>query len=218
MIVRSRWQCGSPRLRHALAHKVIAVSAFAVSGRGQFGSIFTSRSPSTPSAAVTMIIHRHIVFLLIGPGSMALAMAQAAPGADATPTPTGSPCPQSLQVQQTPSDKVPPDWQVRGSDSSYPLYNVGFYEGPPELLVQQVPHRTQRRGKTLHSQWIFTPSTQQYWVACEYFGTSAVATRPLDRSVTGCTAEHDLDRSPPVVKRWSCQSQRAAEVHRVKEK
>lgn len=152
-----------------------------------------------------MNIHNHIVFLLLAPGSMALATAQ--PASAPVTTPTDGLCPRSLQVQQTPSDNVPPDWQVRGSNSSYPLDNVGFYEGPPELLVQQVPHRTQRRGKTLHSQWIFTPSTQQYWVACEYFGTSAVATRPLDKGVTGCTAEHDLDRSPPVVKRWSCQSQ-----------
>ncbi|WP_369817178.1 STY0301 family protein [Acidovorax sp. Leaf78] len=152
-----------------------------------------------------MNIHRHIVFLLIAPGSMALAIAQSAPGPDATPT--GSPCPQSLQVQQTPSDKVPPDWQVRGSNSSYPLDNVGFYEGPPELLMQKVPHRTHSRGKTLYLQWAFPPSTQQYWVACEYSGTSAVATRPLDKSVTGCKAEHDLNISPPTVKRWSCQSQ-----------
>ncbi|WP_436127929.1 STY0301 family protein [Acidovorax sp. LjRoot117] len=146
------------------------------------------------------------VFLLIAPGSMALAMAQSAPGPDAMPTPSASVCPRSLQVQQTPLDKVPPDWQVRGSNKSFPLSNVGFYQGPPELLMQKVPYRTYRRGKTLHSQWIFPPSTQQYWVACEYSSTDAVATMPLDKSVTGCTAEHDLNTSPPTVKSWACQS------------
>lgn len=143
-----------------------------------------------------------LAFMLIAVGAFS-AWAQSP---ETATSPSASVCPRSLQVQQTPSDKVPPDWQVRGSNKSYPLFNVGFYEGPPELLVQQVPYRTQRRGKTLHSQWIFTPSTQQYWVACEYSSTDAVATMPLDKSVTGCTAEHDLNTSPPTVKSWACQS------------
>ncbi|MFN7155024.1 MAG: STY0301 family protein [Acidovorax sp.] len=143
-----------------------------------------------------------LAVILIALGAASSAWAQQPAGAALSPS--ESVCPRSLQVQQTPSDKVAPGWQVRSSNDSHPLFNIAFYEGPPELLVQQAPHRQQRRGKTLSSQWIFSPSTQQYWVACEYWGTSAIATRPLDKNITGCTAEHDMDTSPPTVKRWAC--------------
>ena len=124
----------------------------------------------------------------------------------ASAAPSAGQCPSSLQVQQTPADQVGPDWQVRGSNKSHPLFNVAFFSGPPEKLEKLAPDSQQRKGKTLISQWNFTESTQPYWVACEYSGASAIAARPLDKDITGCTAEHDLNRSPPTVKRWSCQT------------
>lgn len=143
-----------------------------------------------------------LAVILIMLGTASSVWAQQPPSAALSPS--ESVCPRSLQVQQTPSDKGAPGWQVRSSNESHPLFNIAFYEGPPELLVQQAPQRQKRRGKTLSSQWNFSPSTEQYWVACEYSGTSAIATRPLDKNITGCTAEHDLDTSPPTVKRWAC--------------
>ncbi|CAN7646128.1 STY0301 family protein [Acidovorax sp. Leaf78] len=126
------------------------------------------------------------------------------PVASATSSAAGQ-CPESLQVQQTPADKVGPDWQVRASNESHPHFNVSFFSGPPEKLEKLAPDSQQRKGKTLISQWNFAESPQAYWVACEYFRTSAIAARPLDKDTTGCTAEHNLNTSPPTVKRWTCQ-------------
>lgn len=145
-------------------------------------------------------------FLLTVLGATGTATAQI-PGTTATPMPNV--CPPSLQVQQTSTLALASGWQTRGSNDTHPLTNIAFYAGPPEEMVQLAPGTVQRKAKTLTSRWLLTPADRVYWVACEYGGTSAIATRPLDKSVTSCVAEHDLNSSPPVLKRWSCGSGRA---------
>lgn len=153
-----------------------------------------------------------LVFLLVVFGAAGTASAQVTPGTPA-PSPTSAPamgnqCPASIQVQQTPTGALATGWQAQGSARTHPLTNIAFYAGPPEEMVQLAPDSEQRKGKTLTSRWPLTPVDRVYWVACEYAGTSAKATRPLDQSVTSCVAEHDLNTSPPMLKRWSCGSRR----------
>ncbi|CAN7184850.1 STY0301 family protein [Acidovorax delafieldii] len=130
------------------------------------------------------------------------AIAQEAPGNAAAHKATA--CPPSIQVQQTPSPALISDWQTRSSNDTHPLANISFYAGPPEEMAQLAPSSAQRKGKTLTSRWLLAPTDRVYWVACEYAGTSATATKPLDKNIASCVAEHDMNSSPPVLKRWSC--------------
>lgn len=146
------------------------------------------------------------VFLLMVLGLIETASAQMQPSQPHTAS--ESTCPVSIQVQQTPVGELAPGWQARGSVRSHPLTNVAFYAGPPDELMQLVPDSEQRKGKTLTSTWQLIPRESVYWVACEYGKTAAINTRPLDKSMTSCVAEHDLNSSPAALKRWSCRSER----------
>lgn len=143
-----------------------------------------------------------VVFLPIVLGAAGTATAQVAPGATATPL--TNVCPPSLQVQQTPLPTAASEWQTRGSNDSHPLTNIAFYAGPPEAMAQLAPGSEQRKAKTLISRWTLSPTDHVYWVACEYAGTSAIVTRPLEKNIASCVAEHDLNSSPAVLKRWNC--------------
>jgi hypothetical protein len=117
-----------------------------------------------------------------------------------------STCPASIQVHQTPVGETAPGWQALGSDRNHPLTNVSFFAGAPNERMQLAPDSEQRKGKTLTSTWQLIPHDRVYWVACEYGRTAATNSKPLDNGVTSCVAEHDLNSSPPVLKRWSCRS------------
>lgn len=143
-------------------------------------------------------------FLLTVLGATGAANAQVVSGNTATPL-AGS-CPPSLQVQQTPTPALASGWQTRVSNDTHPLTNIAFYAGPPEEMAQLAPGSEQRKGKTLTSRWLLAPTDRVYWVACEYAGTSAIVTRPLEKNIASCVAEHDLNSSPAVLKRWSCRS------------
>ena len=136
-----------------------------------------------------------------------------AAGTVAAQVPSGAPpasaaesqCPPSLQVQQTPSGAaLASGWEARGSNASHLLTHIAIYAGPPGDLMPLTPQAQQRIAKTMTTQWNLAPFPRGYWVACGYAGTSAIATRPLDKGVTSCVAEHDLSNSPPLLKRWSC--------------
>jgi hypothetical protein len=142
--------------------------------------------------------------LLIVLGANGSAIAREASGTAAAPMAIS--CPPSLQVQQTPTPALASGWQTRGSNDTHPLTNIAFYAGPPEEMAQLAPGSEQRKGKTLTSRWLLAPTDRVYWVACEYAGTSAIATRPLKENIASCVAEHDLNSSPAVLKRWSCRS------------
>lgn len=142
--------------------------------------------------------------LLIVLGANGSAIAQEASGTAAAPMAIS--CPLLLQVQQTPTPALASGWQTRGSNDTHPLTNIAFYAGPPEEMAQLAPGSEQRKGKTLTSRWLLAPTDRVYWVACEYAGTSAIATRPLEKNIASCVAEHDLNSSPAVLKRWSCRS------------
>lgn len=141
-------------------------------------------------------------FLLTVLGATGAVNAQVFSGNPATPLA----CPTSLQVQQTPIPDLASGWQTRDSNDTHPLTNIAFYAGPPEEMAQLAPGSEQRKGKTLISRWLLAPTDRVYWVACEYAGTSAIAARPLERNITSCVVEHDLNSSPAVLKRWSCRS------------
>lgn len=149
-----------------------------------------------------MTIKFGLSLVLIVLGASGPAIAQEAPGNAASPEAIA--CPPSIQVQQTPSPALASDWQTRSSNDTHPLANISFYAGPPEEMAQLAPSSAQRKGKTLTSRWLFAPADRVYWVACEYAGTSATATKPLDKNIASCVAEHDMNSSPPVLKRWSC--------------
>lgn len=140
--------------------------------------------------------------LLIVLGANGAAIAQEAPGTAATPMAIA--CPPSIQVQQTPTPALASGWQTRGSNDAHPLANIAFYAGPPEEMAQLAPGSQQHKGKTLTSRWLLAPTDRVYWVACEYAGTSAIVTKPLEKNTTSCVTEHDMNSSPPVLKRWSC--------------
>ncbi|WP_243419153.1 STY0301 family protein [Paracidovorax citrulli] len=117
-------------------------------------------------------------------------------------------CPAQLQVQQTPDPAAEPGWQVQGTRKSHPLVTVSFFAGPPEQKAQLVPAKESKKGKSSTATWELERRDQPYWVACEYGGTSAIATRALPVDVTACTVEYDPNFSEPVMKRWSCRSGR----------
>lgn len=146
------------------------------------------------------------VLLLAILGAIEPASAQMQPGQP--PTASESMCPVSIQVQQTPVGELAPGWQARGSVRNHPLTNVAFYAGPPDELMQLAPDSEQRKGKTLTSTWQLIPRDSVYWVACEYGRTAAINSKPLDKSMTSCVAQHDLNSSPAALKRWSCGSER----------
>lgn len=140
--------------------------------------------------------------LLIVLGASGAAVAQQAPATAASPKAIA--CPPSIQVQQTPLTAFAAGWQTRSSNDTHPLANISFYAGPPEEMAQLAPSSEQRKAKTLTSRWLLAPTDRVYWVACEYAGTSAIVTRPLEKNIASCVAEHDPNSSPPVLKRWSC--------------
>jgi hypothetical protein len=145
-------------------------------------------------------------FLLTVLGAPGAATAQVASATTATPI--ANVCPPSLQVQQTPTLALESGWQTRPSNDTHPLTNIAFYAGPPEEMAQLAPSSQQRKAKTLTSRWLLAPADRAYWVACEYAGTSAIATRPLEKDTVSCVTEHDLNSSPATLKRWSCRSER----------
>jgi hypothetical protein len=145
------------------------------------------------------------IFLLAALGCVETVAAQMKPSL-AHPT-SESTCPASIHVHQTPVGGPVPGWQALGSVRTHPLTNVAFYAGAPEELMQLAPDSEQRKGKTLTSTWQLIPRDRVYWVACEYGRTAATNSKPLDKSVTSCVAEQDLNSSPPVLKRWSCRSE-----------
>lgn len=113
-----------------------------------------------------MNIHRHIVFLLIAPDSMALALAQlaSAPTQRQRAALVRNPC----TSNKRPRTRCRLIGKSAAAIAAIPCTTWVFMKAPPELPVQKVPHRTKSRGKTLHLQWVFPPSAQQYGVACEY--------------------------------------------------
>lgn len=113
-------------------------------------------------------------------------------------------CPARLQVAQAPQPVSDAGWQVTGSDQSHPLVTVSFFSGPPEQKAQLVPTSERRKGGRATATWTLEPRAPAYWVACEYGGTSAIASRQLPAEVGACTVEYDPAFSEPVVKRWSC--------------
>lgn len=113
-------------------------------------------------------------------------------------------CPARLQVAQTPQPVADAGWQVGGSDQSHPLVTVSFFAGPPEQKAQLVPTSESKKGRLATATWTLERREQAYWVACEYGGTSAIASRALPAAVSTCTVEYDPAFSEPVVKRWSC--------------
>lgn len=145
------------------------------------------------------------VFLLTVVGATETATAQMKPIQPHSAS--ESTCPVSIQVQQTPVGELTLGWQARGSVRNHPLTNVAFYAGPPDELMQLAPDSEQRKGKTLTSTWQLIPRDSVYWVACEYGRTAAINSKPLDKSMTSCVAEHDLNSSPAALKRWSCRSE-----------
>lgn len=145
------------------------------------------------------------VFLLTVLGAIEPASAQIKPSQSHTAS--ESTCPVSIQVQQTPVGELAPGWHARGSVRNHPLTNVAFYAGPPDELMQLAPDSEQRKGKTLTSTWQLIPRDSVYWIACEYGRTAVINSKPLDKSVTSCVAEHDLNSSPAALKRWRCISE-----------
>ncbi|WP_225977115.1 STY0301 family protein [Paracidovorax avenae] len=115
-------------------------------------------------------------------------------------------CPAQLHVRQTPDNVAEPGWQAEGTRKSHPLVTVSFFAGPPEQKAQLVPTKESKRGKSPTATWELERRDQPYWVACEYGGTSAIATRALPVEVTACTVEYDPNFSEQVMKRWSCRS------------
>lgn len=114
-------------------------------------------------------------------------------------------CPVRIQVLQTAEPTTEEGWLLSGSRKSHPLATVSFFAGSPEQKAKLVPSREGKKGKAATATWVFEPSEQHYWVACEYGGTSATAARELPSGVTACTVEYDPAFSEPVMKRWSCQ-------------
>ncbi len=86
-------------------------------------------------------------------------------------------CPAQLHVRQTPDNVAEPGWQAEGTRKSHPLVTVSFFAGPPEQKAQLVPTKESKRGKSPTATWKLERREQPYWVACEYGGTSAIATR-----------------------------------------
>jgi hypothetical protein len=113
-------------------------------------------------------------------------------------------CPPRLQVTQTPQPVSDAGWHVGGSEQSHPLVTVSFFAGPPEQKAQLVPTSESRKGRLATATWTLERREQAYWVACEYGGTSAIASRALPPEVSACTVEYDPAFSEPVVKRWRC--------------
>ncbi len=150
------------------------------------------------------MVNRHFVTFLLFFACGCTGMASTKGKPDLNEAESEMQCPRSLQVQQTPASAPALGWENRSSARAHSLFNVSFYAGPPEERAQLAPANQRRDAKTLVSQWLLSPSEHQYWVACEYSGTSATVAKPLDKSAASCLTTHDLNRSPPVLLQWIC--------------
>lgn len=115
-------------------------------------------------------------------------------------------CPPKIMVIQTVSSETHEGWSDYGTRDEHPLVGVSFSYGPPDQKALLAPSREIKKGKNTISTWILPKSDTDYWVSCEYAGTSAVVAKPLSKNKGICTVEHDSRFSTPIVKNWGCYS------------
>lgn len=115
-------------------------------------------------------------------------------------------CPQRIMVIQTVSGKPHEGWYDFGTKDEHPLIGVSFSYGPPDQKSLLTPSNESEKGKIATATWTFPESDTNYWVACEYAGTSAVVAKPLSKNISTCTVEYDQRFAAPVAKNWSCYS------------
>lgn len=113
-------------------------------------------------------------------------------------------CPAKINVQQSASS-VPDGWNSFHDQDLYPLTNVSLSEGEPSKRVTLVPTGDRKKGKTSVTTWVFTPSSDGYWLSCLYSGTSIGMTRKLPDGTKSCRVEGDARFDPPSPTKIECQ-------------
>lgn len=97
-------------------------------------------------------------------------------------------------------------WIAYGTNEVNPWANVSFFSGPPDQKAQLAPTSEKRNGGIITVEWDLPRSTDGYWVACEYAGTTVVVARSLEANVNSCVADYSLDSGVPSIKMWQCNS------------
>ncbi len=112
-------------------------------------------------------------------------------------------CPPQLQVSQEIKDDTK-EWKKFNVDEKYPYIGVSFSQGTPDKKVILAPTSEKKRAGNIVATWLLPPTTEGYWIACLYNGTSAIIAKQLEANVTSCEVEYDARFSSPVAKKWHC--------------
>ncbi len=110
-------------------------------------------------------------------------------------------CPDSLTVDQTLAEDLPPAWKGFGWTedqvsaigtaplrTSHPQSAVSLFDGQPTPASALAPDEP---GPPETLRWTLGPpaSTAGYWMVCHYLGTTLTVARPLPTGVTACQSE-----------------------------
>lgn len=112
-------------------------------------------------------------------------------------------CPPAISVAQAVTS-TPEGWLAYGTRDQHPFMAVSFSFGSPDQKASLAPSKEKKKGKSTIATWIFPRSDTDYWIACEYAGTTAVVAKALDRNTGVCTVEYDPGFSSPVAKSLNC--------------
>lgn len=115
-------------------------------------------------------------------------------------------CPFELLVSQT-VQGAQPDWSAFNSDKKHPYVGISFSEGSPDKRAILSPSKEKKIKRGILAIWEFPTSVEGYWISCLYAETSATVARKLPSEIQSCEAEYDIRSSPPLVKKWHCDSQ-----------
>lgn len=112
-------------------------------------------------------------------------------------------CPTRIAVQQEIA-AVPAGWNSFEDQDVHPLTGVSLSEGEPSKRATLVPTSDRRTGKLAVTTWVFTVSSEGYWLSCLYAGTGMAVTRKLPDGVKSCRVEADALTDPPTPTKIEC--------------